>query len=148
MRGGAFLRRPILLETRMPTILAVDDEPALLLAYETALTLEGYRVRTAATPAHALEAFAAERPDLILLDIQLGTEAMDGLDLLREFRVRRPEVPVIIASAYLSEARHTTAQVAGAAAVLRKPVTLDCLRQCVGKVLVHSGQAAIPGRVV
>ncbi len=133
----------------MATILAVDDEPALLLAYETVLTLEGYRVCTAATPAQALEAVEAQRPDLVLLDIQLGAGAMDGLDLLREIRLRRPEVPVIMASAYLSEARCAVAQAAGAAAVLRKPVTLDCLRQRVAEVLSVHGpdrQSAMPAR--
>ncbi len=45
-----------------------------------------------------------------------------------------------MASAYLSEDRRDAAQAAGAAAVLRKRVTLDCLRQRVAQVLSARGR--------
>src|SRR5687767_7720201 len=85
-------------------ILVVEDERdiAALIAYH--LTREGYRVRTAEGGHEALNAVAAERPDLILLDVMLP--GFSGYDVLAEMR-RRPElleVPVIILTARREEA--------------------------------------------
>ena len=53
-------------------ILVVDDQKDLLELLEMALSQEGYHVRMAASGSDALEVIAAEKPDLILLDIILG----------------------------------------------------------------------------
>jgi two-component system, OmpR family, phosphate regulon response regulator PhoB len=70
-------------------VLVVDDEPdiAALVAYH--LARESYRVRTAASGTEALQAIAADVPDLVVLDLMLP--GMSGLELLAEIR-RRPEL--------------------------------------------------------
>jgi CheY-like chemotaxis protein len=86
----------------MPTILIVDDEQPNLMAFEAVLTRDGYRVHTAAHPAQALQVLDRARPDLVLLDINLGSAGQTaGLDLLRLMRDRMPTIVVVMVSGYL-----------------------------------------------
>ena len=64
------------------SVLVVEDEPSLRLLCRVNLELEGHRVSEAATLAEAREAIEREQPDVILLDLHLGSD--DGLDLLDE----------------------------------------------------------------
>ncbi len=120
----------------MLTILVVDDEAAILSAIEAVLRHAGYTVCTAATPSSALQQFDRIRPDLVLLDIHLGDrEPLDGLDLLRELRVRRPAVPVVMLSAYLDLVTRQIALDAGAQACWAKPISLPVLVERTAQVL-------------
>ncbi len=120
----------------MPTILVVDDEDAILSAVEAVLRHAGYTVCTAATPSTALQQFDHIRPDLVLLDIHLGDrEPIDGLDLLRELRVRRPEVTIVMLSAYLDLVTRQMALDAGAHACWAKPISLPVLVERTAAVL-------------
>jgi DNA-binding NtrC family response regulator len=122
----------------MPTILIVDDEHDLLLAFETVLTLEGYQVRTTANPEKALELLDSERPHLVLLDINLpGAECADGLDLLRRMRERLPLVKVVVVSGYLDIVTHQAALDAGALDCWQKPVDLQTLKERVAQAVAH-----------
>lgn len=53
------------------SILIADDEPNIVLSLEFVLQEEGYRVRVARDGQEALDALAAELPDLLLLDVML-----------------------------------------------------------------------------
>ncbi len=120
----------------MPTILVVDDEVAILSAFEAVLRHAGYTVSTAATPTTALHQFDHIRPDLVLLDIHRGDrELIDGLDLLRELRVRRPAVPVVMLSAYLDLVTRQVALDAGAQACWAKPISLPALVERTAQVV-------------
>ncbi len=80
-------------------VLVVDDDPAARAALEHAVRAEGWQVVTAATGRAALEAVAAHRPALILLDLLLPE--MDGFEFLEALR-QQPEgraVPVIVVTA-------------------------------------------------
>jgi len=70
-------------------ILAVDDEPNILMSIEFILEMEGYEVRTARDGDEALEVAELERPDLILLDINMPRK--DGYEVCRILR-QRPEM--------------------------------------------------------
>ena len=86
----------------MPTILIVDNEHDVLIAFAAVLRHEGYTVRTATTVPAALEVCDAVRPDLVLLDIKLGNlDQTDGLDLLQEMRARLPQLKAVVVSGYL-----------------------------------------------
>ena len=65
-------------------ILAVDDEPNILLSLEFILEEEGYDVYTARDGDEALEVARAERPDLILLDVAMPRK--DGYEVCRPLR--------------------------------------------------------------
>jgi DNA-binding response OmpR family regulator len=78
------------------TILAVDDEPAILDSVELALQSQGSIVVTAASGRQAVEVFDRCKPDLVVLD-RLLPEG-DGIWVLGEFR-KRGEVPVLMLTA-------------------------------------------------
>ncbi|MDP6776542.1 MAG: response regulator [Candidatus Latescibacteria bacterium] len=77
------------------TILAVDDDPAVLLYVEEVLQQEGCRVLTADGGVRALKLLETESPDLLLLDVQMP--GMGGYELLKALRARdqTSKLPVI-----------------------------------------------------
>jgi len=77
-------------------LLVVDDHPLLRDALRLTLEAEGYRVSTASDGFAALAAVAAERPDIVLTDIQMP--GMDGWELRRHLLATAPSLPVIVMS--------------------------------------------------
>ena len=69
---------------RKKVILAVDDEPNILLSIEFILDMEGYEVHTARDGDEALEVAGRVRPDLVLLDINMPRK--DGYEVCRILR--------------------------------------------------------------
>src|SRR5512138_1317608 len=67
-------------------ILAVDDEPNILMSIEFILEMEGYEVFTARDGEEALDVAERARPDLILLDINMPRK--DGYEVCRILRER------------------------------------------------------------
>ena len=131
-------------------ILVVEDERdiAALVAYH--LTKEGYRVRTAEGGTEALEAAAAERPDLLVLDLMLP--GFSGYEVLQEIR-RRPElaeVPVVVLTARRDEADRVKGLELGADDYVTKPFSPRELVLRVAAVLrrVQSPAIAGSGRVL
>ena len=78
-------------------LLIVDDEPELLRMLDGILQREGYkRIISAADCRSARRAFAAEKPDGVILDVTLPDG--DGFSLMREFR-EKSSVPILFLSA-------------------------------------------------
>jgi len=67
-------------------ILAVDDEPNILMSIEFILEMEGYEVHTARDGEEALEVAERVQPDLILLDVNMPRK--DGYEMCRILRER------------------------------------------------------------
>jgi DNA-binding response OmpR family regulator len=80
------------MEQPLARALVVDDDAALRLLCRVNLELEGFAVREAASVAEAEAALAAERPDVVLLDVHLGGEQTH--DLLA--RIRADGIPVAL----------------------------------------------------
>jgi CheY-like chemotaxis protein len=78
-------------------ILVVDDEEAVGYVFERYLAIKGYRVSVATSGAQALEAFEAERPDLVITDYKMP--GMKGDELLRRLRAIEPGLPAVMISA-------------------------------------------------
>ena len=76
----------------MKKILAVDDEPNILMSIEFILEMEGYEVHTARDGDEALEVARRVRPDLILLDINMPRR--DGYEVCRLLR-EEPEMSAL-----------------------------------------------------
>jgi len=116
-------------------ILIVDDEEAA--RYGMARALKSYSVREAGSVAEARKAITAERPDLMLLDINLPVTS--GLDYLRELSTADNAPPVIMITAHGSERTAVEAIKAGAYDYLAKPFEVDELRLVVKNALEAAG---------
>lgn len=79
-------------------ILIVDDDPHIRRLYREELEDEGYEVLVAETGAQAMEMFERENPALVTLDILMPD--VDGIKLLRQMKEKKPQVPVIMSTAY------------------------------------------------
>jgi len=80
-------------------VLFVEDEPALRFSYERFFR-HRYELAFAATGAEALARLREGHPDVLVLDMRLPDT--DGVDLLRQVRDERPDIPVLVTTAYVS----------------------------------------------
>lgn len=115
------------------TILVVDDEADMLETCARILRRSGYSCLTTASGQEALVLLEHEHPDLILTDLRMPR--VDGMALLRHAKQAAPQIPVVIFTAYVSEASAREVLEAGAAAYLPKPFTTVQLRQTVEQAL-------------
>ncbi len=83
-----------------PFILCVDDEELGLQIRKAVLERAGYSVRTAVNGREGLDAFSSEPVDLVILDYSMP--GMHGGDVALEMRRVRPQVPIILLSAYVN----------------------------------------------
>ena len=104
-------------------VLVVDDEPAVRDALDRALRAEGYRVTTAGDGRAALDAMAADAPDLVVMDVLMPL--MDGLEATRALRAAGDRTPVLVLTARDSVADRVEGLDAGADDYLVKPFALD-----------------------
>lgn len=118
---------------RQRTILVVDDETDMLETCARIFRRSGYTCLTTSSGQEALALLERERPDLILTDLRMPR--VDGLTLLRRVKQLAPETPVVIFTAYVSEASAREVLEAGAAAYLPKPFTAAQLRLTVEQTL-------------
>jgi DNA-binding response OmpR family regulator len=107
-----------------PTVLVVDDEPAIRLLCRVNLELEGFRVVEASSLGQARRELDAQRIVLVLLDMRIGNERGDSL--LNELRGRGIPVVVVTGSAELDAEWASRAD-----AVLGKPFAIDDLLDAV-----------------
>lgn len=80
------------------SILIVEDDESEALLYQEEFSEQGYQVRLAMEADSALAQIRAERPDLVVLDINMPGK--DGLDFLRELMDIDPKLPVVLNTAY------------------------------------------------
>jgi DNA-binding NtrC family response regulator len=120
----------------MARILVVDDEQSLLEMLEIILSRSGHDVLTAPEPEAALAAFREKSPELVLLDLRLGTG--NGLDLLQRFKSIEPHVPVIVITAYSTWDNAVQAMRLGAFDFIKKPFDdNDQVREIVARALAQ-----------
>ncbi|MDE0886677.1 MAG: sigma-54 dependent transcriptional regulator [Myxococcota bacterium] len=118
----------------MPTVLVVDDEPAVRESLRMLLKRE-YDIETAESVDTALHSVSRCAPDLILLDVVMPER--NGLDLLAEFRQSGIEIPVIVLTATNTVAVAVEAMKMGAADFVTKPFELEPLRLKVAQLIEH-----------
>jgi two-component system KDP operon response regulator KdpE len=114
-------------------ILVVDDEPQIRKQLKIGLTGYGYDVLTAVNGSEALTMAAQYAPDLMILDISLGSEP-DGIEVCRRLR-EWSKIPVIMLSVHNEEKTKVTALYAGADDYLTKPFGMEELQARIVAVL-------------
>ena len=116
------------------SILIVDDEPDVAEMFRQRFRREArqgtYVLHFAASGEEALDKLAnGVRPELIVILSDINMPGMDGLSLLREIKTQRPDLPVMMVTAYGDEDRRRQAEEAGALQFLSKPVDFDLLKK-------------------
>jgi two-component system KDP operon response regulator KdpE len=124
------------------TILVIDDEPQIRRVVRNALAGEAVRVLEAAAGQAGIDLAAAERPDLIVLDLGLPDAA--GASVCREIR-KWSSVPIVVLSARHSEAEKVAMLDAGADDYVTKPFSTAELQARVRAQLRRARTAALPG---
>lgn len=114
------------------TIMIVDDEPDVLLTYESFLSYAGFKVRTFADSYQALKAFASSPNlyDLVILDIRM--ENLNGLQMYQSLKAMNPSSKIIFVSA-LDAAKELTSIFSdiGPEDVIKKPVEKEAFIKAV-----------------
>jgi CheY-like chemotaxis protein len=116
------------------SILVVDDEPDVAELFRQRFrreTRQGtYVMHFAGSGEQALDLLAGEvQPTLIVILSDINMPGMDGLQLLGEIKHRRPDLPVMMVTAYGDDERRRRAQELGAVEFITKPVDFDLLKE-------------------
>jgi two-component system, OmpR family, alkaline phosphatase synthesis response regulator PhoP len=126
----------------MARILVVDDEPHILEVVRAYLAREGHEVSTAMDGDAALERVAADRPDLVVLDVMLPRRS--GFDVLRDLRAAGPLPAVIMLTARDELVDRVAGLEIGADDYVAKPFEPRELVARVGSVLRRTNAVATP----
>jgi two-component system nitrogen regulation response regulator GlnG len=129
----------------MPTLLLVDDEPSILVAFRRAFRDTPIEVRTAETASAGLALAQECHPDVIILDVHLPD--MTGLEALRRLRELDARSPVVFITGKSTTDTAIEAIKLGAYEYLLKPLELAQLRQVLDRALAISRLMRVPAVV-
>ena len=119
----------------IPRILVVDDDEQVLRWMRSTLASNGYDVATTTSAREALAMVEANRPDLLILDLNMPKP--DGFEVLKSQRALFPGLRIIVISGHMHSALLEAASILGATATLSKPIDADellrAVRDIVGK---------------
>jgi DNA-binding response OmpR family regulator len=107
----------------MPTVLLIEDEPALAMIVRDSLEVRGFTVQCAADGSEGLTLFRQQRPDLVVADVMMPH--MDGFTLAEHIRRDDAEVPILFLTARSQTADVVRGFELGGNDYLKKPFSLD-----------------------
>ena len=120
------------------TVLIIEDEEDAADMFAEMMRVSGYRVLKTSSSTPALSMMAAEKPDVVILDIMMPE--ISGLDILRQMR-KNPELahtPVVVVSAKSMPADIKLGMEAGASIYLTKPVGFVELKEAIERAVGRS----------
>jgi DNA-binding response OmpR family regulator len=120
------------------SVLIVDDEIYIRMTLSFALEKLNFSVDTAASGTEALKKLAERSYAVMLLDLRIP--GMDGMEVLKRVPEIRPEVKVVIITAYGSVEAAVEAMKLGAVDFLQKPFDPEEVRKLVSSLLDQSSQ--------
>jgi two-component system KDP operon response regulator KdpE len=118
-------------------VLVVDDEPPIRKLLRMGLGTQGFQTIDAPNGKAAIE-LMVEKPDLVILD--LGLPDVPGLELLRQIRARREDLPIVVLSSRGDEAAKVEALDLGADDYVTKPFGMEELLARMRAALRHQLQ--------
>src|SRR5262245_38941072 len=116
-------------------VLVVDDERGVCELLSTGLRKKGYDVAFRTSGQEAFDLLCAEDFDVVVTDLTM--RGMNGLELCQRVAENRPDVPVVVITAFGSLDTATAAIRAGAYDFITKPFPLDALRLTLERALHH-----------
>jgi two-component system chemotaxis response regulator CheY len=114
-------------------VLIIDDSGLARRLLRKIVEELGHEVEEASDGAQGLERYVLNHHDVVILDLLM--HGMYGMEVLQKFKELNQELPVIIVSADIQRTTREQVQVAGAAAMVNKPVTKEQLAEVLGIVL-------------
>lgn len=121
----------------MAKLLVVDDSSLSRRTSRRILEAAGHAVAEAADGLTALERYAVDRPDVVLLDVTMAD--MSGLEVLRQLRAMDPDARVVMATADVQTSTRTLADEGGAVGFVVKPLTTETVLRAVAAALPGQG---------
>ncbi|HEY1789137.1 MAG TPA: sigma-54 dependent transcriptional regulator [Verrucomicrobiae bacterium] len=132
----------------LPPVLVVDDEKNMRRSLENVLSDEGYTARVSESAEEALRFLAGEEFFMVITDARLG--GMSGYELLKKIHERKPELPVIMLTAYATPKLAVEAIRSGAIDYLSKPFApeelLHAVARCAERYRLLRENAALRSR--
>jgi len=122
--------------TSQKNILVVDDEQNMRVALYEALSRIGYKVSVAQDGRMALEMVKKSLPDLVITDIRMPE--MDGIEMLRQLREQKSDLPVLIITGYATVATAVEAMKQGAYDYILKPFPVEVIESAVNRVFENA----------
>ena len=119
-------------------VMYVDDDEALVFLVKRVLTRKGYQVTTFTDPRQAIAALRQNAMSCDLMVTDYNMPGYSGVDLLRDVKELRPDLPVALASGYVTPEIERDAIAAGARALIHKPNDVDELCATVQQLLMAS----------
>jgi two-component system chemotaxis response regulator CheY len=121
----------------MAKVLVVDDSGLSRRTSRRILEGAGHAVTEAADGLTALERYAVDRPDVVLLDVTMAE--MNGLEVLGQLRAMDPDARVVMATADVQTSTRTLADAGGAVGFVSKPLTSETVVRAVAAALAGQG---------
>ncbi len=118
------------------TLLVIDDDQAMCELMEVGLSKHGYKVEWRTRGAEALE--LAQTHDFAAIITDLNLQRMSGLDICRRMGEARPDVPVIVVTAFGDMNSAIAAIRAGAYDFINKPVEIEALAHAINRAVAHN----------
>ena len=125
-------------EKREHKVLVIDDEPEVLEGCKELLTRKGFAVSLCADSLKAIPELKTNHYDAVLLDIRMP--GMEGTDLLPLIKKIRPDLPVIVVSAYSDDPHQAYCRSLGAFEVLGKPSSPELILDAVNRAIEQREQ--------
>lgn len=118
-------------------ILVVDDNSTNLVLMRFILEPRGYAVATATSAEEALASIAAQRPRVILMDLQMP--GVSGFDLTRQLKAdpATRDIVIVAVTAYAMSGDEERARAAGCDDYLTKPIDKERLRKVVAEIVAR-----------
>jgi len=122
-------------EDRTHTVLIVEDNELNLKLFTDLLQAQGYRVVSTQDGMAALDMARAEKPDLILMDIQLPE--VSGIDVTKWLKADEElkGIPVIAVTAFAMKGDEEKIRASGCEAYISKPISVSHFLQTVSEFL-------------
>lgn len=118
------------------TILVVEDDLSLQAALCDTLALAGFKAEAASNAAFAMDMLRKTNYDMVVSDVQM--EELDGHALLKRIKAQRPDLPVLLMTAYGSVQKAVEAMRDGAVDYLVKPFEAEVLVNLVSQIVSQS----------
>src|SRR5258708_1558235 len=121
------------LARRSVSLVIIDDNPGSLEFLSSALARENVRIFTASDPEEGVDLVYTHRPQIVLTDLVMP--GMSGLEVLGRVMELDPAIDVILMTAHYTSDTAVEAIRKGAADYLNKPISLEALRERVGRLI-------------